>query len=377
MAKQITIYTSLSPNLTRSIGGAEGDRSYVAECIKSWKRANFDVVSLNGVHEVESLAPLDYGIEFKPVSGDRPKISDFLNAIQDSGASIAGIINADIFLSDAPALLASIVDQAASGLVLAERINIDPETLRPTGRTCSGFDAFIFQTRPVSRISLDCELRFGEPWWDYWFPLAYLAAGGKLMGIDSPLFFHLDHKPSWQLTQWIANGKKVVEYLPKLSGELPPVVADARQKFLGHKIIPEEALVPFAHWCFAWLRMTAKQNRVELQPRAGNLATLIAQLDDTKTRDLIGELNIAYEQIQRMSFVGDGRPINSEDALFTLIEGARILTSRKASLLHFMALNARWLKTTYQGIRGHRTTKGKSSLRERSAEASGRQREVC
>jgi hypothetical protein len=134
MAKQITLYTSLPPNLTRSLGGAEASRSYAAECVKSWKRANFNVVSLNSVHELESLAPLDYGVEFKPISGDRPEISDFLSAIQDSGASIAGIINADIFLSDSPALIDSILDHAETGLVVAERINIDP--MKSTAYRC-------------------------------------------------------------------------------------------------------------------------------------------------------------------------------------------------------------------------------------------------
>ena len=76
------------------------------------------------------------------------------------------------------------------------------------------------------------------------------------MGIDSPLFFHLDRKPSWQQTHWIANGKKVVEYLQKTSSQLPDDIADARQKFFGRQVISEETLRLFGPWCLRFRDVT-------------------------------------------------------------------------------------------------------------------------
>src|SRR5262245_59352317 len=165
--KPAILYTSLPRHPTRRIGEEEVGRSYVAECIRSWKRANFRVVSLNTAHDIRSLSELADDVEFRAVDGDRPLIGDFLEAIRDSGDPIAGMINADIFISHSPDLIASVVAHAADSLVIAERVNVDPDSLRPTGRGCKGFDGFVFSTAPLSRIGMDFDLRFGEPWWDY------------------------------------------------------------------------------------------------------------------------------------------------------------------------------------------------------------------
>src|SRR5712672_3855222 len=98
MTERVKLYTSLPPELTRTIAGAEVGMSYLAECVRSWRRAGFDVVSLNGAQEIEAVVRQGYEAECRQISRERPTIDDFLAAIRASQASVAGIINADVLL---------------------------------------------------------------------------------------------------------------------------------------------------------------------------------------------------------------------------------------------------------------------------------------
>ncbi len=165
MTEKVTLYTSLPPKIFRSIAGTEVGAAYLAECVRSWRRAGFDVVSLNSAQEIERLVGQGYEVEYLQVSRDRPAIDDFLTAIRASRAAVAGILNADVLVMAEPGALAGAPD-CADGMTLLERINIDSDSLRPTGRSCFGFDAFIFATAPLLRIDRQEEFLFGQPWWD-------------------------------------------------------------------------------------------------------------------------------------------------------------------------------------------------------------------
>src|SRR6202023_67699 len=112
MTAKVKLYTSLPPEITRSIAGTEVGAAYLAECVRSWRRAGFDVISLNSAREIEALAGQGYAAEYLQVSRDRPAIDDFLTAIRGSQAALAGIINADVLLFAEPGLLAAACDGA-------------------------------------------------------------------------------------------------------------------------------------------------------------------------------------------------------------------------------------------------------------------------
>jgi hypothetical protein len=414
MPERIVLHTSLPPKVSRLIDGAEVGQAYLAECVRSWRRAGFDVVSLNNARETEVVRELGYEVEFREIGGNRPSIGDFLNAIQSSGRPVAGIINADIFLSNDAALLAAIADRSVSGMTMIERINIDPATLRPTGRSCYGFDAFFFRTDLIAQIDIEHDFLFGQPWWDYWFPLAYAARGGKLMVVPDPLLFHLDHPQSWIQQRWIDNARKTVEYFAPSPGKLPGDVADYVRKLAALPVMSESELGPFAHWCFARLRNMAKP--IERSPGSGDHAPLQALLSVVGNPDqsgLLGELNKAQasitdlreqrraqahhaavrttweehfiaelfgqstqallataedqlersiflaqlrHEIQRISWAVDGKPfVGADEALLATRQGAGILVSRNRMLSHFMALNIAWAKRLLQ--RGQASSK--------------------
>jgi hypothetical protein len=350
MTEKVTLYTSLPPEVSRSIAGAEVGAAYLAECVRSWRRAGFDVVSLNSAQEIERLVRQRYAVEYLQVSRDRPAIDDFLTAISGSQAAVAGILNADVLLMADPSLLAAARD-CADGMTLFERINIDPDSLRPTGRSCFGFDAFIFATAPLLRIDRQEEFLFGQPWWDYWLPIAYLAAGGRLRTIKAPVLFHLQHQQNWRPEQHVTNARKFVRCLLSLKGGLPDDVRAEIRKFSDPGHMSDDELGGLAPWCFAKIRMMAEPIDIRRPAGAlGLLGELVALLNNPLNRTLVGELDNAEARVldmsgafHQMSYSIWQQPIGSEDGLRdTADRAASILASRKATLLHFWALNTRW-----------------------------------
>jgi hypothetical protein len=384
MTNGITLYTSLAPNAKRLIQGSEVGPAYITECIGSWKRAGFEVVSLNSASEISELVKLNYDVQYQQISSDRPSIIDFLTTIASSARPVAGIVNSDVFMTRHPGWLGLVETCPGNGMILAERINIDPATLSPTGRTCNGFDAFVFATEPLSRIDQNCDLLFGQPWWDYWLPLAYIAAGGKLVTGNASVLFHLDHAQNWNQAQWLTNAKKTITYFQQPTKQLPADIVVRLRGLAGPVGELESELGAFADWCFARLRRMADFVQLSDPVADDALRFLIASFSHELTSSLLADLNEAqseiarikralngeigalaswadwkmrptdalpgatiaalYEQIQHLSRILNGSQAkNSEDILRAATEAARILGSRAGSLRHFYALNVGWI----------------------------------
>src|ERR1700681_4601960 len=126
----VTLFTSLPPGTTRMVNGRDFGTAYQRACIDSWIAAGFDVVSLNPDSEIAQLRKYDFPVSY-------------------------------------PAFVQGIVSGARDGLVMVERVNIDPGSLLPTGQTCLGFDAFFFNKADAARVTIDPDLSVGQPWWDY------------------------------------------------------------------------------------------------------------------------------------------------------------------------------------------------------------------
>jgi hypothetical protein len=355
MTGRVKLYTSLPPEVSRTIAGAEVGAAYLAQCVRSWRRAGFDVVTLNGACEIDSVVRQGYEVECQRVSHDRPTIDDFLAAVRRSRALVAGIINADVLLIADPELLRIAV--AGDGMTLLERINIDPGSMRPTGRSCAGFDAFVFATAPLSQIDQGKKFLFGHPWWDYWFPLSYVAAGGRLTTVKAPVLFHLQHQQKWKHEHYIANGRETLRCLLRSKGDLPDDILTEIRKFGRPDEMSEAELGRFGSWCFAKLRAMAEP--IEAGQRTGGsspLMELVTLLDDQRNRNLIGELDDAEARVlaavemsraiyQLPDLIGGQQIESDEDARRMADRAAQILASRKAALSHFWTLNVRSFKS--------------------------------
>jgi hypothetical protein len=232
---QVTLYTSVPPVLMRETQWEDYGVSYQKECINSWKEAGFKIVSINPDCEIDTLREKRYGIEFisNRSPRDRTNLGTFLSTIRNSGESIAGIINADCFLMNPGMAIGNVLEAAEGSIVLLERVNIDPKTMRATGTHSLGFDAFFFDTGFVENIVDGGSWTIGEPVWDYWFPLVMHIAGARLKAPNAPIIIHLNHVQQWRGVHSSAAGSKLLRHLLSLDleGGLPVELAQQVRKF--------------------------------------------------------------------------------------------------------------------------------------------------
>jgi hypothetical protein len=252
-----TLYTSVPPRLIRQSQGEDYGDSYQTECINSWRQTGFKIVSLNSDCEIEALLKKGYSIEFMSngSSHSRTKMKTLLSAILASGENVAGIINADCFMMSPGAGIENLLKAAAGSIILLERLNIDPMTMRATGSSNLGFDAFFFDTQFVANIDDSEEWTIGEPVWDYWFPLVMHIAGATLKAPNSPIIVHLDHELQWTIADSAAKGIKLYKRLISLDLEERMPAALARQVRKVNSVQFEEVDVNrFWECIIPWLR---------------------------------------------------------------------------------------------------------------------------
>lgn len=271
----VTLYTSLPPRIERLAAGRELGGVYQRECIASWRRLGFDVVSLNARAEIEALLPLGYEVTFKEVAPSPPRISDFFTVIKEEPAAVAGIINADcMMVANGPAI-SLVLQSAGQGLVLAERLNIGADDLRATGVSCNGFDLLLFAKQVLDGLEFDPEISIGTPWWDYWFPIAYQSAGGQLFTAPAPMLMHLVHPQGWSLESWYAHGRKMHDSLArnrKSESSFPFVKYDQTNELSNSEV------EDFATAVFKWLKTAPRVIQME-DPSAWLWCSVLAGID--------------------------------------------------------------------------------------------------
>jgi hypothetical protein len=148
---------------------------------------------------------MKFEVDFLRVDAKRPRIADFIDAAKTSGKKLAAIVNADCLLVAPQTVIDASLKASANGMVMFERLNVHPESICPTGTHCNGFDLFLFCTSPLFSMEFDERFEIGSPWWDYYFPMAYEAAGGKLYTLPGPALIHLDHPVGFSQTTYDEN----------------------------------------------------------------------------------------------------------------------------------------------------------------------------
>ena len=261
-------------NRERSAGRELG-AVYQRECIASWRRLGFDVVSLNSRAEIEALEPLGYEVTFKEVASNRPRIHDFLAFIKEEPAVVAGIINADCMMVANDPAISLVLRSAGQGLVLVERLNIGADDLRATGMSCCGFDLLLFAKQVLNVLEFDSEISIGTPWWDYWFPIAYRLAGGELFSAPAPMLIHLDHPQGWSYETWLAHGRKMHASLARNpgSGSSLPFVKHDQTNGLS-----DSEVCDLATAAFQWLKTAPHVIQME-DPSAWLWCSFLAGID--------------------------------------------------------------------------------------------------
>lgn len=191
---EVTLYTSIQPQLKRPVRGRDFGPAWQRTCIGSWKAAGFRIVSLNAPAELEALRSLEPIVEFQQIAADRkrPTITDFFAAAANSANRVVGIINGDCLIIQQMNLVDRL-SRGIDGIAIVEKLNIDQQTLRPSGRPCMGFDAFFFEPASLARVKHDSFWLLGGWWVDYWLPFAFHTAGLKIWTLPARSLIHLDH----------------------------------------------------------------------------------------------------------------------------------------------------------------------------------------
>src|SRR5260370_31553602 len=267
----VTLFTSLSPSTTRIVNGHDFGPAYQRACIDSWIAAGFDVVRLNPENEIAQLRNYDLLIAYLACQNPRPQIVEFLREARRCPTELIGIINADCLLLSYPAFVQGIVSGARDGLVMVERVNIDPGNLLPTGQSCLGFDAFFFNKADAARVTIDPELSVGQPWSDYWFAMEFAFSEVKLLRPQSPLIFHLDHEQGWSQTRWFYYGRNFITHFSVVDGTWNPSFSAGIREFLGSGSVEREDLGGFGDCALTWCRANAEDRKDPQDPNAANL----------------------------------------------------------------------------------------------------------
>jgi hypothetical protein len=273
--KDATLYTSLPPTAPRKFAGRDISVAYQRACVLSWRENGFNVVSLNTRAEIDILAKIHSDVIFQETASDRPRIVDFLETIAHADADFAGIINADCMLLEKIAT-PPILDAAQSGLVIAERLNFNPEDGQLTGASCYGFDLILFCRQVIAELGFDDQITIGTPWWDYWLPLAVQQAGGELFIPSAPIMMHLDHPQNWSWKNWLWQGCRAHAGL--MAGNASAKRPLPFVKPLERAEVSKEDIVSFSQDAFSWLKNVSTGIPME-DPSAGALVVFLSRID--------------------------------------------------------------------------------------------------
>jgi hypothetical protein len=210
----IVLFTSIPPQITRSIQGRDFGPQWQLTCIQSWIDAGLQVVSLNAPKEINALHSFSQSVTFReiPKGRGRPLITDFFAAAKCYEKEIVGIINADCMILPQSGIAKRLADFLSDDLVVAERVNLDQKSLRLT-RMSQGFDAFFFKASAISNIKWDDHWRIGDVWYDFWLPVAFRLAGFNIKTLPVPALLHLNHDQAWDWSVWEAEFVRLIDLL--------------------------------------------------------------------------------------------------------------------------------------------------------------------
>ena len=231
-------YTSIPLKISRIVDGQELGLIWTRMCIDSWRKAGYDVVSVNSASEAEQISSIYPDVKVQAVERDgmaavgRPLIylSDLLSVAMRDTCSHVAIANADVmFLNDAAVALKGWTPEL--GFAYSTRLDID-DLAGTNPRLHGGVDFIIIKIGDLQGIELP-DFLFGTPWWDYWLPLVMNCKGVKgcrLAFNNLPVIAHLFHGDRWSHDDFLSNFScfiaaisKVVDDRKKLSVDLSQV----------------------------------------------------------------------------------------------------------------------------------------------------------
>ncbi len=247
--------------------------AYLRDCLNSWCGAGFEPVAINGPVEADALRKLDLPVEFAVMASDgKPRIGALLSAIRERSCRYAGIINSDCRIAGYPGLAANLERQLERRALLAWRLDVGD--LKPSAARY-GFDAFFFDVQIMPAD--DAGFSIGDPWWDYWFPLACEMSGACVEALKLPLLTHKRHPLSWRRRRWeegahrvwtmLRSGRPAIPAKRTLFAEIPESWW-LRERLTAHQVGILSLTVP------RWLHRERPQTIAVMPPDMADMETM-------------------------------------------------------------------------------------------------------
>lgn len=230
---EITIATSIPPQMVRIQNGEDIGRRYQDDCVASWLGSGFRVISINTPQEISALASRYPDVEFVPAERDAeavlrrkaPLISELLRALSSQARQIVGIINADICLEAGRDWRGTIEKQVSSSLLIAKRVDIEGwpersgEAIIAGTRNPDGFDLFFFEKSAISDWLVSAAnspyFGLGVPWWDFWFPVVMAFGGYRVQVLKDPVGAHLLHPTNYEHRLWELMAAHLIDFVSR------------------------------------------------------------------------------------------------------------------------------------------------------------------
>jgi hypothetical protein len=155
--------------------------------------------------------------------------------------------------------------------VIAERLNLSQQTLRPTSDN-GGFDAFFFEAAAVATIERDNHWRIGGVWYDFWLPLAFHVAGFEIKTLPAPILLHLNHNASYESLGWESDFPRLINLLRARGGDR--LDSNLMAELLRTRKLRTKDVRVLAGLLLAWLR----SHKPLWSPEAGSIDELMTSV---------------------------------------------------------------------------------------------------
>ncbi|EMG37884.1 Tetratricopeptide repeat containing protein [Desulfocurvibacter africanus PCS] len=225
LGRRVCIATSIPPKHTGT----------TRACVSTWLSAGFEVLSVNPAEELPLLESRFPEVRFVAAPRDGREhfgkplvyIEDMLKALQETGADVLGIVNADIAFCRGGDFLGFVIRQAEGGMLFGPRVDIARPDAQTAGMYHCGFDYFFFDREAVPDLS-DSGFCIGVPWWDIFFPYAFLLQGLPVRMNLSPVAYHLAHDVHWSVRDFNRMGLRFAQMTSGLFGVQDPAAVMAK-----------------------------------------------------------------------------------------------------------------------------------------------------
>lgn len=307
------LVTSAFPLLKRfDESGTDVGGELVGTCLKSWQANGFRVLSVHNKAEEPLIGDGFPGVEYRfvdedlgPTARKTPSLAAVLSDLPPDEP--VGIINADIFMVEAPHLADRLAAAARDSTVVMHRWEVPSLAGRRGRRFDLGVDLLAFtpgKVAPAIAAFVDLPYQLGVPWWDYAFPVA-ASLYSPLMLVADPILLHHTHDQAWNSGEWHRFAGLSASFLkaqaaepsanPKLARELQRRLARIERDHYGSKN-PKEPDYALAELTIRWIHVFSEQKALSLLSEM-ELPPSGRTLDDPVEDDLLEGLlstNSAY-----------------------------------------------------------------------------------